>query len=83
MASSEFRQTLHSAVILDRMMIVFGGNSYVNKDSKNVKCHTTKLHVYDLGELLLLICMFNKVGNQVEVPYRGCQTARSVLSTIL
>ena len=55
------------------MMIVFGGNSYVNKDSKNVKCHTTKLHVYDLGELLLLICMYNKVGNQVEVPYRGCQ----------
>ncbi|CAB3991764.1 attractin 1 [Paramuricea clavata] len=49
LASSEFRQTLHSAVILDRMMIVFGGNPYVNKDSINVKCHTTKLHVYDLA----------------------------------
>ena len=52
--SSKFPQTLHSAVIVDHMMLVFGGNSYVPSDN-NSKCHSTKLHVYDLGKLFLVI----------------------------
>ena len=52
--SSKFRQTLHSAVIVDNMMVVFGGNPYVNGNN-DIKCHTTKLHVYDLGNFFIFI----------------------------
>ena len=47
LASSGFALSLHSAVILDRMMIVFGGNPYTRQSP--TRCHTTKLQVYDLA----------------------------------
>ena len=50
MASSNFPQILHSAVIIDRMMVVYGGNPY-DHDNNVFKCHSAKLHVYDLGKL--------------------------------
>ncbi|XP_028390886.1 attractin-like isoform X2 [Dendronephthya gigantea] len=48
LAASKYRQTLHSAVLIDRMMVVFGGNPYLDYKTHPAKCHTTKLHVYDL-----------------------------------
>ena len=36
------------------MMVVFGGNPYVNENN-DIKCHTTKLHVYDLGKFFIFI----------------------------
>lgn len=48
--SSGFQLAHHSAVIMDKMILVFGGNPYVNGQLNKNRCHTTRLHVYDIGK---------------------------------
>lgn len=49
LTASGFKQTLHSAVILDNMMLVYGGNPYVYHDQKHTKCHSSKLLAFDFA----------------------------------
>ena len=50
LSESGFKLALHSATILDGMMLVFGGNPYDNQNQKDVKCHSSTLLSYDFGE---------------------------------
>ncbi|XP_046851617.1 attractin-like [Xenia sp. Carnegie-2017] len=47
--SSGFQLAHHSAVIMDKMILVFGGNPYVNGQVNKNRCHTTRLHLYDIA----------------------------------
>jgi hypothetical protein len=57
--SSGHQRFLHSALILNGLMMVFGGNTHNDTQySQGAKCQSSDLLAYDLGQLLL----FNSVS---------------------
>jgi len=43
---------LHSAVLLGRLMLVFGGNAHNDTSAgRSTKCYSSSFMVYDLGQL--------------------------------
>ena len=54
---SGYPKFLHSAVFLDQMMFVFGGNTHNDTNvSQGAKCYSTDLMAYDPGTVLFLEC---------------------------